>query len=39
MDDPVEVEGDIAMEVVYSFVRKLAASLLVFLNMRETILL
>lgn len=39
MDDPIKVEGDVAMEVVYSLVRKFAASLLVLLNMRETVLL
>lgn len=39
MDDPVEVKGDVAMEVVYSLVRKLAASLLVLLYMREAVLL
>lgn len=39
MDDPVEVERDVAMEVVYSLVCKLATSLLVLLDMREAVLL
>lgn len=39
MDDSIEVKRDVTMEVVYSLVCKLAASLLVLLNMRKSVLL
>jgi hypothetical protein len=38
VDDAVEVKDDVAMEVVYSLVCKLAAPFFIFLDVSETIL-
>lgn len=38
MDDPVEVQDDIAMQVIYSFVCELTACLFEAFNMRKSIL-